>query len=281
MFEQTGFVSFVLRLLSNPAKLYQTMAVVMIVTGFFVAICLQKWQAMYGRYAGTNRSWWMGPPVPARLAWFVQECPAVLVPLSLLLVLRVLDVNSRWVFPLGFNTNTLLMGLFLLHYSQRAFLFPLLIRGGKPTPFLIMMLAVVFCAYNGSMQYAALTSAHFDHNSRWTQLRIFAGCAVFFAGMWINIQADASLRNLRKSANDKSYKIPHGGMFDYVTAANYFGESIEWFGFALACWNLAALAFAIFTACNLGPRAVQHHAWYKQRFPNYPRNRTAYVPFLL
>ena len=50
-----------------------------------------------------------------------------------------------------------------------------------------------------------------------------------------------------------------GGMFDYISGANFFGEMIEWWGFALACYSLPAVAFAMFTALNIGPRAYSHH----------------------
>jgi hypothetical protein len=59
------------------------------------------------------------------------------------------------------------------------------------------------------------------------------------------------------------------------------GEIIEWSGFALMCWNLPALSFAIWTAANLIPRAVSHHAWYRRTFPDYPQDRHAVVPALL
>ena len=52
-----------------------------------------------------------------------------------------------------------------------------------------------------------------------------------------------------------------GGMFTYVSGANFFGEIVEWSGFALACWSLPSLAFATFTALNIGPRAIQHHRY--------------------
>lgn len=58
------------------------------------------------------------------------------------------------------------------------------------------------------------------------------------------------------SAAAPSFK---GGMFYFVSGANYFGESLEWVGFALACWTLAAAAFAFFTVVFLGSRAIRHH----------------------
>ena len=35
------------------------------------------------------------------------------------------------------------------------------------------------------------------------------------------------------------------------------GELVEWIGFAIACWSLPAYAFALYTFCNLGPRALK------------------------
>ena len=51
-------------------------------------------------------------------------------------------------------------------------------------------------------------------------------------------------------------------MFTYVSGANFFGEIVEWAGFAIACWSLPSLAFFLFTAFNIGPRAVQHHRYH-------------------
>ena len=50
--------------------------------------------------------------------------------------------------------------------------------------------------------------------------------------MTMNVQADYILINLRKP-NEKGYKIPRGGMFEYVSAANYgtFLSSFVWFIF--------------------------------------------------
>lgn len=50
-----------------------------------------------------------------------------------------------------------------------------------------------------------------------------------------------------------------GGMFNYISGANFFGEIVEWGGYALAAQNLPALAFFLFTVMNIGPRAYHHH----------------------
>ena len=59
------------------------------------------------------------------------------------------------------------------------------------------------------------------------------------------------------------------------------GEIIEWIGFAVMTWSVAALAFAIWTAANLAPRALSHHKWYRETFPDYPTERKALIPFVV
>ncbi|HTO73850.1 MAG TPA: DUF1295 domain-containing protein, partial [Gemmatimonadales bacterium] len=73
---------------------------------------------------------------------------------------------------------------------------------------------------------------------------------------------------------------PDGGVFRWVSCANYFGEIVEWTGFALAAMTPAAWAFAAFTAANLVPRGWAHHRWYRRTFPDYPPERRAVLPYL-
>ncbi|XP_008933929.1 PREDICTED: 3-oxo-5-alpha-steroid 4-dehydrogenase 1-like, partial [Merops nubicus] len=98
-------------------------------------------------------------------------------------------------------------------------------------------------------------------------------------GMAINIHSDYILRNLRKPG-ETGYKIPRGGMFEYVSGANFFGEILEWFGFALACCTIESLAFALCTLFILGSRAKQHHQWYLEKFEDYPKCRKIVIPFV-
>ena len=72
-----------------------------------------------------------------------------------------------------------------------------------------------------------------------------------------------------------------GGLFTYVTAANYFSEMIEWTGFAIACWNISSVVFLVWTISNLSPRAPFHHKWYLNKFKEeYPKDRKILFPFI-
>ena len=84
-----------------------------------------------------------------------------------------------------------------------------------------------------------------------------------------------------RAPGESGYKIPRGGLYRWVSCPNYFGELLEWLGWALATWSTAGLAFAVYTAANLVPRALAHHRWYQERFDDYPAERKAVVPLVL
>ncbi|XP_032816199.1 3-oxo-5-alpha-steroid 4-dehydrogenase 1 isoform X4 [Petromyzon marinus] len=106
-----------------------------------------------------------------------------------------------------------------------------------------------------------------------------AGAVLWLAGLLINLHSDHILRNLRKPG-ETGYKIPRGGMFEFVSGANFFGEMVEWLGFAIACCTLQAWAFSVFSITVIGPRSVHHHKWYLEKFEDYPKKRKAVIPFL-
>jgi len=69
------------------------------------------------------------------------------------------------------------------------------------------------------------------------------------------------LRKLRKPC-EKDYKIPRGGLFEYVSGANYLGEIVEWWGLAAASnFHLPVTCFALSTTMSIGTRAIAHHRW--------------------
>lgn len=225
--------------------------------------------APYGRHL---RAGW-GPQVPARLGWMAMEAPALLlVALGLALGSRPLDVYSL-----------LLGAMFLGHYVNRTLVFPLrLPAASRPMPLSIVLSAVFFNLVNGSLQGLWLGElAPSPLPVRFTAPRIAIGVALFVAGAAINLHSDAILRRLRgRGSAAGEYGLPQGGFFRFVSCPNYFGEIVEWTGYALAMGALPGFAFLAWTLANLVPRAREHHRWYRANFPVYPRRRRALVPFL-
>ncbi|XP_003787557.1 3-oxo-5-alpha-steroid 4-dehydrogenase 2 [Otolemur garnettii] len=205
----------------------------------------------------------------ARAAWFLQELPSFVVPAG------ILAQQSRSLFG---PPETVLLGLFCAHYFHRTFVYSWLTRG-RPLPVFILFKGFVFCMGNGFLQgYYLIYCAEYP-DEWYTDIRFSLGVFLFILGMGINIHSDYILRQLRKPG-EVTYRIPQGGLFTYVSGANFLGEIIEWIGYALATWSLPALAFAFFTFCFLGLRAFHHHRYYLKMFEDYPKSRKALIPFI-
>ena len=131
-----------------------------------------------------------------------------------------------------------------------------------------MFMGIFFNILNALMQggwlfYFAPTSMY---TSDWLMTPQFiCGTIIFFIGMYINIDSDRRIRNLRKPGDTKHY-MPTGGMYNYVSSANYFGELTEWIGYAILTWSPAGVLFAVWTFANLGPRARSLTEKYEQEF---------------
>jgi protein-S-isoprenylcysteine O-methyltransferase Ste14 len=226
---------------------------------------LQFVTAPYGRH---GRGGW-GPTVPARLGWLVMEAPAPIV----FAVVYLAGPNRAAAVPL------VLLALWELHYVQRAFVYPFLMRSGARMPLSVMAMAIAFNLLNATIN-AHWVSALGTYPASWlTDPRFVVGALVFLAGLAVNLSADRTLRALR--AGGAGYQIPHGGLYRWVSCPNYLGEIVEWCGWALATWSPAGLAFAVYTAANLAPRAISNHHWYLSRFPDYPPGRRALIPFVV
>jgi len=231
------------------------------------AAALSVVTAPYGRYA---RSGW-GPTISCRAGWMAMESPAVLAFAAFYLLGR----HRAEPVPL------VLLALWQAHYIHRALFFPLSMSAdGKRMPAVIAAMGMAFNVLNAWIN-ARWISDRGDYDVRWlVDPRFVAGTAAFFVGLGINVRADRRLMALR-APGETGYRIPRGGLHEYVSSPNYLGEIVEWLGWALATWSLPGLAFAVYTIANLGPRALHHHAWYRRTFPEYPPRRKALVPFLL
>ncbi|ELK08156.1 3-oxo-5-alpha-steroid 4-dehydrogenase 1 isoform X1 [Pteropus alecto] len=236
--------------------------------GVLFSVLLEVVGLPYGRYTSPGSAWQLS----ATTAWVVQELPSLVVPLFVC-VATAAERLRRW-------PNRVLLAMFVVHYIHRSLIFPFLIRGGKPTSWYVCVMAFVFCTYNGYLQSRYLSHYAVYADDWVTDPRFLAGFVLWLTGMLINIHSDGILRNLRQPGQT-GYGIPRGGLFEYVSTANYFGEVLEWCGYGLASWSVQGAAFALFTFCVLLCRARQHHRWYLEKFEDYPKFRKIMIPFLL
>jgi 3-oxo-5-alpha-steroid 4-dehydrogenase. len=182
-----------------------------------------------------------------------------------------------------FEAVPLLFFLFFeLHYFRRSLVFPWLIKGKSMMPAGIMAMGIVFNILNGYMQGEWLfhLAPEDMYQNQWLLSPQFViGSFLFFIGMAINWHSDYIIRHLRKG-NDTKHYLPSGGLFDYVTSASYFGEIIEWCGFAILTWSASGAVFAWWTFANLVPRANTVYHKYQKMFGSEVGNRKRVFPFI-
>ena len=224
--------------------------------------------APYGRH---SRAGW-GRVVDARLAWVLMEAPS---PLGMILVFLLAHRASNAVALAA-------LGLWLGHYLYRAFVFPLLLPpASNPMPIVVLVAGAFFnlvnVYLNGYWLFWLGPVRPVDWLSSW---QFVGGTSLFFFGLLVHTLADHALRHLRQTQNGER-GLPRGPLFRWLDCPNYFGEIVEWFGFALATWSPGGLIFALWTAANLVPRALRHHRWYRETFADYPASRRAVIPFVL
>jgi 3-oxo-5-alpha-steroid 4-dehydrogenase 1 len=224
--------------------------------------------APYGRYSLKK----FGLTISNKIGWICMEIPVLIIFLFFFITGKADKNVTSWIITI----------LFAVHYLNRSLIYPFRIKTrDKKMPVMIVAMAIFFNAVNGFVNGYYMGSLQNYHTTTWlTDPRFMVGILLFFTGMFINMSADEKLISLRKM-NSNGYQIPYGGLFNKVSCPNFLGEMIEWSGFALLCWSLPALSFLVWTICNLVPRALDHHRWYKKQFPLYPPERKAVLPYIL
>lgn len=233
--------------------------------------------APYGRFASDK----MGFSLSPRLGWFLMELPA-----TLSFVFFYFQGEKRFeLVPMIF------LGIWLLHYGNRGFVFPFFMRvakGAKGSFGLLVVVAGWFVTVMHGYLNAVFISQLGEHlNQAWlTDPRFIIGLCIYFFGFTMNVHSDAIIRNLRSKEEvergDKVYRIPQGGLFRYVSNPSYLTELLSFTGFAIATWSLGAVFVLLVSAANLIPRAFQVHKWYKEKFGDeYPKDRKVLIPFIL
>lgn len=245
--------------------------VALIVIGGFVM------PAPYGRFASKSFGFNFSP----KWGWFLMELPATLS----FLYFYFQGQNRFELVPMIF------LGIWCMHYANRGFIFPMLMRVAKGAQgsFSIMIVAAgwLVTTLHGYLNAVFISELSEHLTLDWlTDPRFIIGIAIYLTGFILNLHSDAIIRNLRSkeevARGDKVYRIPQGGLFKYVSSPSYFTELLSFLGFAIATWSLGAVFVLLVSAANLIPRAFQLQKWYKEKFGDeYPAERKVLIPFIL
>lgn len=248
----------------NGQTLYNSLLIAWLTLAAATFISLFFFAAPYGRHA--RRGW--GPTLGDKVSWVVMEAPAPLV----LAAYYVLAKPGTFI-------SLVFLAMWESHYLYRAFLYPLRVRDSRRRmPLSVVAMGVMFNVVNSYLNGRYLFGLSGGHPTTWLgDPRFLLGLGLFVVGARINRRADRTLRHLRDQ-DGAQYPVPDEGLFHWISCPNYFGEIVEWIGWAIATWSLAGLSFAVWTVANLAPRAWANHRWYLENMPDYPPERKALVP---
>ena len=192
----------------------------------------------------------------------------------------------RWISPRATETIPCVMAtLFLLHYFQRSFIFPFLMRGRSLMPLAIIVMGIIFNTINAYLIGGWL---------------FFVAPGDYYSPQWLTsprfIVRDNHLPHRygnQHAFRPRDTQSPQTGRQPPLHTAkryvpichclsNYFGEFTEWVGFAILTWSLPGLVFALWTFANLAPRARSLHKRYTAEFgQEFTSLRLKYIlPFL-
>lgn len=252
--------------------LHEKLSHVLLISSFPLYLLLRyRIVAPFGKHSSGR---W-GPTLSPKLAWFLFESP-----------------NLGWSLYGYWNrdpdvfrasiANRWLLALYVVHYINRCILYPMrMSQKSQRVNMVVVSSAFAFCFLNGFLQAMHYCKYHAYPPLHHRSIPFVVGSVLWCIGFLINLQADAILFKLREMPPHNVYKIPRGGLFEYISCANFFGEIVEWFGYAVASQSLPAWAFFVWVCANLIPRGYAHHQWYMEKFDIYPKERWAVIPLIL
>ena len=132
--------------------LFNALMYIMPVLAVIVFIALFFVKAGYGIFH--TKSW--GLSLPNKVGWVIMECPAFILMAAMWLTGQYSLMSVPAVFFI----------LFEIHYFQRAFVFPFLMKGKSKMPVSIMLMGVVFNLINGFLIGYSLF--HIDYSDKYT-----------------------------------------------------------------------------------------------------------------
>ena len=119
------------------------------------------------------------------------------------------------------------------------------------------------------------------------ETRVLLGFAAAMLCQIVNYQSHVTLSKLRGGKGDKtSYKIPKGGLFTYVTCANYAAEIYGWLCFNIATQTAMGVVFMLVGGVQMLIWAKMKHKRLRNIFDGkdgrekYPRRWIVLPPFV-
>ncbi|XP_051501035.1 polyprenol reductase-like [Myxocyprinus asiaticus] len=147
-----------------------------------------------------------------------------------------------------------------------------------------ILLGLTVLCVNGSLPKTGAPSVHLLYQLTWHHV---IGTLIF---IWASLLQHRSLSLLAKLRTDSSgkvetqaHKMPHGGWFEMVSCPHYLAELLIYAAMSVCCGcrSLTWWLVVLYVLCNQALAAQLCHDYYRGKFETYPRQRKAFIPFVL
>eukprot|EP00262_Sarcandra_glabra_P016544 TRINITY_DN5437_c0_g1_i1.p1 TRINITY_DN5437_c0_g1~~TRINITY_DN5437_c0_g1_i1.p1 ORF type:complete len:265 (-),score=15.39 TRINITY_DN5437_c0_g1_i1:90-884(-) len=105
------------------------------------------------------------------------------------------------------------------------------------------------------------------------------GIVLYVVGIIGNFYHHLILSKLREK-DEKGYKIPKGGLFSLVVCPHYLFEIIEFIGVSFISQTEYSFSFTLGSIVYLMGRSYITRNWYLSKFPSFPREIKALIPYV-
>uniref|UniRef100_A0A1B6D543 very-long-chain enoyl-CoA reductase n=1 Tax=Clastoptera arizonana TaxID=38151 RepID=A0A1B6D543_9HEMI len=175
-------------------------------------------------------------------------------------------------------------GCWTLHYAKRI-LETLFVHRFSHATMPIMNL-FKNCSYY--WLFTAYVAYHVNHPlfTAPSNAQVYFGFIAFILSELGNLSIHLALRNLRPpGTNVRKIPVATGNpftkLFNFVSCPNYTYEFYSWLSFTVMTQCLPAGLFALAGMYQMTVWALGKHRNYKKEFQNYPKRRTAILPFII
>ncbi|XVE90204.1 hypothetical protein DITRI_Ditri20bG0060200 [Diplodiscus trichospermus] len=186
-------------------------------------------------------------------------------------------VSSFFIFPDEGFRSLLLKSAISIHFFKRIFesLFVHQYSGGMALDTVIVILLSYFAS-----SVFMIIAQHLTMGQPEPQIDLKnPGILLFVMGISGNFYHHYLLSKLR-SKGSKEYKIPKGGLFEFVICPHYLFEVLVFWGFAFISQTLCSFSFALGTTFYLMGRSYATKRWYLSKFEDFPKGLKAMIPFV-
>eukprot|EP00727_Mastigamoeba_balamuthi_P011930 m51a1_g736 hypothetical protein (299) ;mRNA; f:490102-491196 len=216
----------------------------------------------------------LGPQMAFRTVYIIEYLgPLVLYPLTAFLTADLRKLTS---------IQQIAMLLWVVHFTKRILETIFVHEFGNMT---MPVFPNLFrnCAYYWFFGLAC----GYDVNRAWASelpmWHLYAGFLAFSCCMLMNGICHLQLKQLshERAPGSTALVMPHGGLFEIVTAPNYLFEILTWVSFnVLTGFQWAGIAFSCCGIYQMNQWAREKHAKYQKLFKNYPKRRRMLIPFV-